>query len=303
MTNRSVNAGTNRPGKNSQQNGKSQIVEPNPDVDDFSDEGDENSYAFAPGDNNLDESINAGDETVIPEDDGLDDAEGSPDAEPESPEVAPGPSKKAPAAASSSKQNPKQGGNKSRGRPPKKQQRDDDEEQANQRPTKKPKTTNEKAQPPRQPLDPELSKVVDNYAQRSGPLKGRSLYILKKEDPEDQTSLHTRSGRVSIRPLAYWKNERCVFGDGEAAEGQRYPMSTIKEVVRAEELEPEKSKKGKRPGKKSKSKKASAESSDEEEDAPQPDVWEQQGGILHGYVPLWDPKTETTTTEEEVVGK
>jgi centromere protein C len=148
-------------------------------------------------------------------------------------------------------------------------------------------------------LDPELNKVVENYTQRSGPLKGRSLYILKRENPTDESSTHTRSGRASIRPLAYWRNERCVYGDGEAEDGQRFPLSTIKEIVRAEELEPERTKKGKRAGRKSKSKKQ-AESSDEEDEHL--DVWEKESGVLHGFIPRWDPKSQTSTKEEDVIG-
>jgi centromere protein C len=152
----------------------------------------------------------------------------------------------------------------------------------------------------REPLEPELDRVVENYANRTGPLKGRSLYILKRENPSDNSATHTRSGRVSVRPLAYWRNERCVFGDGEAAEGHRYPLSTIKEVIRTEEQEPEKKKKkGKRStSHKSKSKKQKDDSSDDED----VDLWEKEGGVLHGYTLKWDGKTQTSSKEEEVLG-
>ncbi|KAK4860648.1 hypothetical protein LT330_004379 [Penicillium expansum] len=185
----------------------------------------------------------------------------------------------------------------SRGRP--KSQRRNVEEDADPRPTKKRNTA--KASPPvREPLEPELGRVVENYANRTGPLKGRSLYILKRENPTDNSATHTRSGRVSVRPLAYWRNERCVFGDGEAAEGHRYPLSTIKEVIRTEEQEPEKKKKkGKRStSHKSKSKKQKDDSSDEDEDV---DLWEKEGGVLHGYTLKWDGKTQTSSKEEEVL--
>ncbi|OQD80566.1 hypothetical protein PENANT_c034G04404 [Penicillium antarcticum] len=185
---------------------------------------------------------------------------------------------------------------KPRGRPPKSQRRDNDGD-ADSRPTKK-RMTAKVAPVAREPLEPELDRVVDNYANRTGPLKGRSLYILKRENPEDTSATHTRSGRVSVRPLAYWRNERCVFGDGEVAEGHRYPLSTIKEVIRTEEQEPERKQRSKR-GRKSKSKKSMNDSSDEEdEDA---DLWEQEGGVLHGYVQMWDPKTQAVSKEEEVL--
>jgi centromere protein C len=188
---------------------------------------------------------------------------------------------------------------KRRGRPPKSQRKADDEA-PDSRPTKKQKTAARESQTAREPLDPELDRVVENYAQRSGPLKGRSLYILKRENPGDTSAKHTRSGRVSVRPLAYWRNERCVFGNEEAAEGQRFPLSTIKEVIRTEEIEPDHKKKGKRAGRKPKSKKKQRDESSDEEDE-EVDLWEKEG-VLHGYAPKWDPKAQASTTEEEILG-
>jgi centromere protein C len=190
-----------------------------------------------------------------------------------------------------------------RGRP-RKSDHGDVEEDTNPRPAKKQKSSAKAPPPEREPLDPELDRVVNDYANRTGPLKGRSLYILKRENPTDNSATHTRSGRVSVRPLAYWRNERCVFGDGEAAEGHRYPLSTIKEVIRTEEQEPDYKKKGRRSAShksKPKSKKRKDESSDEEDEAV--DLWEKEGGVLHGYTLKWDSKTQTSSKEEEVLGK
>ena len=313
LTVRSVNAGTTSQ-SNARRNTKAQLAASEPSVvHDFSDgEGDENAD-FAQGQTDFHDSPGAGDETVFPDEEAPEASEaGSNDADaagetsqepkgsrPAGKTTASKSTKKGPAAKTTKATN---GKSKSaqRGRAAKSQRpAEDDGETAESRPAKKRKTTDSQGpRPPAENLDPELDKVVENYAQRSGPLKGRSLYILKKEDPTDTSSTHTRSGRVSIRPLAYWRNERCVYGDGEAAEGQRYPLSTIKEVVRTEELEPEKGKKGKR-SRKTKSKKRQDESSDEDEDV---DQWEKEGGILHGYVPKWDPKTQNTA-EEEILGQ
>ncbi|KAL6234247.1 hypothetical protein BDW75DRAFT_170172 [Aspergillus navahoensis] len=182
------------------------------------------------------------------------------------------------------------------GRPPKSrsQPTDDTEDQG---PQKKVKTTAPKRRVSGPSGDPELDKVVENYVNRTGPLKGRSLYILKRENPADPSATHTRSGRVSVRPLAYWKNERCVYGDEEAAEGQRFPLSKIKEIIRTEELEPEKRKK--RKAKKSKSKK-SKDDSDSGDDQYR-DPYEEKGGVLHGYIRKWDNETQTALDEEEVL--
>ncbi|OJK03307.1 hypothetical protein ASPACDRAFT_58234 [Aspergillus aculeatus ATCC 16872] len=168
-----------------------------------------------------------------------------------------------------------------------------------QRPIKKPRVNAQTGRRSSSSGDAELDKVVENYINRTGPLRGRSLYVLKREAPSDDTATHTRSGRVSVRPLAYWRNERCVYGDGEAIEGQRFPLSTIKEIIRTEELEPEQSHSGKRrPSKKSRAKQSRVEDSDE--DAAYLDPWEKKGGILHGYVRMWDSESQTAT-ESDIV--
>lgn len=184
------------------------------------------------------------------------------------------------------------------GRPPKGQGQpiQDTEEQ---RPAKKAKTPEQKRRITGPSGDPDLDKVVENHVNRTGPLKGRSLYILKREAPTDPSTTHTRSGRVSVRPLAYWKNERCVYGDEGVAEGQRYPLSKIKEVIRTEELEPEK--KPKRRSKKSKSRKVRDDDSDSDDDQYR-DPYEEKGGVLHGYIRKWDNETQTAMDDEEVLG-
>lgn len=184
------------------------------------------------------------------------------------------------------------------GRPPKAQTQTTDETEE-QRPQKKAKNTETNRRVSGPSGDPDLDKVVDNYVNRTGPLKGRSLYILKREAPTDPSTTHTRSGRVSVRPLAYWKNERCVYGDEEAAEGQRYPLSKIKEIIRTEELEPEK--KQKRRPRKSKSKKSRHDDSDSD-DEQYHDPYEEKGGVLHGYIRKWDNEKQAAMDEEEVLG-
>ncbi|OQD60033.1 hypothetical protein PENPOL_c030G08657 [Penicillium polonicum] len=275
------------------------------DFSDFSD-GDENANAFTAVQQNFGDSLNIDSDSIaaeeLPDSPGQDQHDhdnnsSTADTTPprEEPAVASKSTKKA--APKTAKVDKNQANPPApRGRP--KSQRRNIEEDVDPRPTKK---RNTKASPPvREPLEPELDRVVENYANRTGPLKGRSLYILKRENPTDNSATHTRSGRVSVRPLAYWRNERCVFGDGEAAEGHRYPLSTIKEVIRTEEQEPEKKKKKEKRSRshKSKSKKQKDNSSDEDEDV---DLWEKEGGVLHGYTLKWDGKTHTSSKEEEVL--
>ncbi|PGG96292.1 centromere protein C [Blastomyces parvus] len=152
----------------------------------------------------------------------------------------------------------------------------------------------------------ELNSVVENITNRSGPLKNRSLYILKRETPSDQSARHTRSGRVSVRPLAYWRNERCVYGDGSAEVGQRFPLSTIKEIIRTEEQDTRVDKKGKQSSKKkSKSKSGSKRSKDDpsdgEDDIDNAEPWETEEGVFYGPVKKWDPVTQSATQEEEMI--
>ncbi|CAI7584161.1 unnamed protein product [Penicillium pancosmium] len=284
---RSVNAGPKK-GKNNSQKARAL-----PETTEFSDEENDENTSFAIQDD-VENSFDHGNDTVIqdeipePIEQDLDDSDSDHSDAPEEPqqaEKATKPTKKGPAAKPTSNGKGKSAAGRP-GRPPK-AARAADEETPEARPAKKQRVSKE-AQP-QEPLDPELDRVVENYSQRSGPLKGRSLYILKRENPTEDVSTHTRSGRVSVRPLAYWRNERCVYGDGEAAEGQRYPLSTIKEIIRTEEQEPDNKGKGKRgrKSKSSKSKKRKEDFSDDEDENV--DEWETQGGILHGIVPKWDP--------------
>ncbi|KAI5299313.1 peptide-N4-(N-acetyl-beta- glucosaminyl)asparagine amidase [Ascosphaera pollenicola] len=148
-----------------------------------------------------------------------------------------------------------------------------------------------------------LPEVVDGITSRNGRNKSRSLYILKREEPRDSAQ-RTRSGRVSVRPLAYWRNERCVYGEGGAEIGQRFPLSTIKEVIRTEEPEPEKSQKpGKRKRGKGKSgKKDDLDDTSEDEANVSMDPWETRGGgVFYGPVRKWDNEEQKPIAEEEVV--
>lgn len=314
-----------------------EVVPENDATADFSDSdgngllnGDENVGRFAEVRDEFCESFYAGDDGNRSGDDDAAGEKGHSDpedndqdvSEAESPSIIASDSRKAKqrnAASSTQKDYPtetvgqrvtKQNGNdvqktaqkrKRPGRPPK-AQRDNAEETAEQRPSKKAKTAGQKPQDSVVPSNPELDKFVENYTSRTGPLKGRSLYILKRETPSDEKATHTRSGRVSVRPLAYWRNERCIYGEGGTEVGERFPLSTIKEIIRTEEIEPEKRRvrKRKSSSKKAKSKRNKDDESESEDDG-HADPWEKEGGVLHGYVRKWDAETQTGTDEEEVL--
>ncbi|DAA79484.1 TPA_exp: Cupin domain protein [Trichophyton benhamiae CBS 112371] len=195
---------------------------------------------------------------------------------------------------------------KGRGRKPKNRQEDRDQEPNNEdenpRPAKKAKKT-AKSSNLQMTVDQEkeLQNVVENITKNDGPLnKKRSLYILRRETPSDDTVRHTRSGRISVRPLAYWRNEKCVYGTGEAEVGQRFPLSTIKEIIRTEDPVIDQS--GRKRGSKKKSKgkkKGGSESDDEPDENAEP--WETQEGVFYGPVKTWDPEKQTGTQEEEMM--
>ncbi|KAG9241100.1 Mif2/CENP-C like-domain-containing protein [Calycina marina] len=125
------------------------------------------------------------------------------------------------------------------------------------------------------------------------PRNKRGLIILRRETPGDASTM-TRSGRTSIKPVAYWKNERIDFVAEEAEDGAngKFILPRFAGVVRADEPEEYRpSKSHHKTSKKSKMKKrASAPEPEDEEDIPEP--WELVEGRVVGDVRTWDPEDE-----------
>ena len=164
----------------------------------------------------------------------------------------------------------------------------------------------------------ELENVVERVKARPGP--PRSLYILRRETPADESATHTRSGRVSVKPLAYWRNEQCVYGPSprgaSLADGARFPLNSIKEIVRTEEVVESHGKK-KSKGKGSRGKKGtvkaregsveedeiseSAFGSDDIPEDPDAEPWETETGTLRGNVSIWDNAEQAPTEQEEEI--
>ena len=165
----------------------------------------------------------------------------------------------------------------------------------------------------------ELDDVVEKI--RSRPGQNKSLIVLRRETPADDAVTHTRSGRVSIKPLAWWRNEGIVYGDspGGLTNGQRFPLNSIKEIIRTEEMMAEKNKsKSKSKGKKSKlNSDKGKERADEGEDEqvsdsdtdndsgsyndPDAEDWELDTGTFQGPVSVWDNDQQTPVEEDETV--
>ncbi|RYP08810.1 hypothetical protein DL765_008673 [Monosporascus sp. GIB2] len=142
--------------------------------------------------------------------------------------------------------------------------------------------------------------VASPAVQRGPPLpKARGLVSLRREGADEIRT--TRSGRLSVRPLEFWKGERYEFDDEqEEVYGDKrshFVFNKVKGVVRAEEPEPQPKTRRGRPGKRSsrpKGRRSVAEDSDEE-----PDDWENDPGRIVGECIYWYPEYEANPPEDE----
>ncbi|RYO93392.1 hypothetical protein DL766_000782 [Monosporascus sp. MC13-8B] len=142
--------------------------------------------------------------------------------------------------------------------------------------------------------------VASPAVQRGPPLpKARGLVSLRREGADEIRT--TRSGRLSVRPLEFWKGERYEFDDEqEEVYGDKrshFVFNKVKGVVRAEEPEPQPKAKRSRPGKRSsrpRGRRSIAEDSDEE-----PDDWENDPGRIVGECIYWYPEYEANPPEDE----
>ena len=148
----------------------------------------------------------------------------------------------------------------------------------------------------------------------------RSLHVLvreRRETPADDTVARTRSGRISIKPLAFWRNEKCVYTaasdntDYDALDGARFPLNAIDYVVRNDESV---QRLPKRKGGKSKAKskgKGRAQNHEDEDSADldsdaenidsDADEWELNSGTLKGNVATWDSENQVHNDEIETI--
>lgn len=205
------------------------------------------------------------------------------------------------------------GGKPQRGRPAKVAKtevlRDEDieEVEASQRPTKQARHTSVDAtptvkrkapKPPPSQRDPNArvvsarkpvakTAIVEPMGppQAPGRPKARSLYVLRSETPADDSGARVlRSGRTSVKPMAFWRNERIVYGD-RTSEGSMMVLPGIKEVIRIEEIkQPRPNRAGRRTGSR---KKRQLDDVDEEDEDQEP--WEaEEVPIMRGETMQWD---------------
>ncbi|KAL2133447.1 hypothetical protein VTI74DRAFT_2333 [Chaetomium olivicolor] len=135
--------------------------------------------------------------------------------------------------------------------------------------------------------------------------KSRGLLINRREAPGDASSsmFRTRSGRTSMKPLAYWRNERVEFDKDEAEDAfrgrthkGRIVLPSVKEVVRVDEPQPEIRQKRRGGGSKKASggrrgKRRRSDFHEEDDDGPA-EVWELDPGTVTGEVVVWQPEYE-----------
>ena len=115
--------------------------------------------------------------------------------------------------------------------------------------------------------------------------KPRSLFVLRSETPADDAgALTTRSGRTSVKPMAFWRNERIVYGDGNLS-GSSLTLPGIKEVIRTDEIVEPKPKRA--PVRRRPARKRELEDLDEEDEEQEP--WETNPGTMRAEVMRWDP--------------
>lgn len=196
-------------------------------------------------------------------------------------------------------------------------EQDDDE-----RPAKRSRLSNEGSAPPkpvgkakkaakeapvkakpvgRRPKLATIEEAESPAVQRGPPLPrtNNGLFILRRETPSGGTGFkQTRSGRNSIKPVAYWKNERVEYAEDEMADGYRkYLMPRIKEVIRAEEVEQPR-KRARAKSRAPKARKDTAEPESEDDDEVEP--WEMEPGRIFGAIRAWDPADPTGAEAEEL---
>ena len=115
--------------------------------------------------------------------------------------------------------------------------------------------------------------------------KPRNLQVLRSETPAEDEGAHvTRSGRTSVKPIAYWRNEQLLFDSGKI-DGSARVLPGIREVIRTKEIYEPRPKVRRAPGR---SRQRSQLEDLEEEDEDQ-EAWELEEGVFHAEVMQWDP--------------
>ena len=163
------------------------------------------------------------------------------------------------------------------------------EQNANMKPPPAPKGNSNKIK----------SKTAPNQSNKPS---SRSVYVSRSETPaQDSGARTTRAGRNVLKPVAFWRGERIVYGDG-LLEGSILTLPGIKEVIRTEEVAAPMPKRPtyRRPKPKSRVRGAQGKEEEEEEEDER-EAWETEAGIVRAQVLQWDSITgryDEENTEE-----
>lgn len=115
---------------------------------------------------------------------------------------------------------------------------------------------------------------------------------------EESDAAPLRSGRVSYKPLAFWKGERVIWKPHAPLE--------IEELVRMEDVTPQKrlhSRAGSvQPARRRRKRKFSVFQDEEEDEEDFAEPWETDTGIVSGRVQVWDPVLSTGKNERKDQG-
>ncbi|KAK8039100.1 hypothetical protein PG993_007511 [Apiospora rasikravindrae] len=136
--------------------------------------------------------------------------------------------------------------------------------------------------------------------------KSRGLQILRREGLNEGNIRTTRSGRISTKPLDFWKGERYEYEtDNEDLVpdkgGRHIKLATIKSVVRVEAGadEPKTKRRGKPAGGGGARGRPKRRAQPEEEEEEDRSDWEDDPGRIVGECILWRPEYEMEPPEGE----
>lgn len=150
-----------------------------------------------------------------------------------------------------------------------------------------------KMKPPPKPKGNPIQQKRKTTGKQPSKPNARSLYVSRSETPaQDSGARTTRAGRNVLKPVAFWRGERIVYGDG-LLEGSNLTLPGIKEVIRTEEVAAPMPKRSRyrrsKPTSRGEETPAEAEVEDDEEEEREP--WETEAGIVRAQVLQWDSIT------------
>ncbi|BFZ61111.1 mitotic fidelity of chromosome transmission-related protein [Saitoella coloradoensis] len=173
---------------------------------------------------------------------------------------------------------------KKRGRPPKNATK----EKENIRPAKTTKTS--------EPAPAKLKKLSKGDVSLT---QAKQVIIHEKPpDPsEDFSELGSdvrRSRRARVAPLAFWKNEKIVYGASDRRKSSGLVLPEMKEIIRVEETTPAKAKKRAANGTTARGRKRSVKSGDSSDEESDEDI-EEEDGLMEAQVLGWQADGEDET--------